>query len=155
MNATITRWNPLRELEEFQHRILNAFSPASERHSNGQGNGNNKESLSSPDWFPPVDISENEAEYVIAAELPGLKKEDVKVTMENGMLTLMGERKEDASLRYHRVERCYGTFSRSFALPNDGDASKIRAEFKDGVLIIRVAKSEAAKPKEIEVSVPD
>jgi len=149
MNTTIARWNPLRELEDFQHRILSAFNPASQRRTNGNG----QEPLNSPDWFPPVDISENEAEYLIAAELPGLKKEDVKVTMENGMLTVSGERKEEEGLRYHRVERSYGSFSRSFAIPSDGDAGKVKAEFKDGVLMIRVAKSEAAKPKQIEVKV--
>ena len=145
MNTGLTRWNPLRELEDFQHRILSAFNPTSARRGNGQ------ETMSSSDWFPPVDISETEAEYVIAAELPGIKKDDVKVTMENGMLTIAGERREDKSLKYHRVERCYGTFMRGFSLPSDGDSGKIKAEFKDGVLMIRVAKSEAAKPKQIEV----
>lgn len=145
----MARWNPLRELEDFQQRILSAFTPSISRRSNGNG----QESMTSADWFPPVDISENDSEYLIAAELPGLRKEDVKVTMENGMLTVSGERKEDKSLKYHRVERCYGAFVRSFAIPSDGDASKVKAEFKDGVLMIRVAKSEAAKPKQIEVKV--
>jgi len=150
MNNTLTRWNPLRELEEFQSRILSAFHPSSSRRNNGQ------ESLTTAEWMPVVDISEDEKEYVITAELPEVKKEDVHVTVENGVLTVTGERKfekEQNNKKWHRVERSYGSFARSFALPEDGDVGKVNAEFKDGMLEVHVAKSESAKPKQIEVKV--
>lgn len=140
----------MRELEEFQNRILSAFNPASARRGNGQ------ESLALAEWAPLVDITEDDREYVITAELPEVKKEDVKVTMENGVLTITGERKfekEEKNKKWHRVERAYGSFARSFALPDNGDAAKVNAEFKEGVLKVRVAKSESARPKQIEVKV--
>ena len=140
----------MRELEDFQNRILSALNPASARRGNGQ------ESLALPEWMPLVDIAEDEKEYLITAELPEVKKEDVKVTVENGVLTITGERKfekEENNKKYHRVERSYGSFARTFALPDDGDAAKVNAEFKDGMLKVRVAKSEAARPKQIEVKV--
>ena len=140
----------MRELEEFQNRVLSAFNPAHSRRENGQ------EALTSAEWMPLVDIAEDDTEYVISAELPEVKKEDVRVTVENGVLTMNGERrfeKEENNKRYHRVERAYGRFARSFALPEDGDPGKIRAEFKDGVLKIYVTKSEAARPKQIDVKV--
>jgi HSP20 family protein len=149
MKNTITRWNPLRELEDFQSRILSAFKPAA-RNNNGDGH----EAMSLAEWSPLVDVAEDDKEYVITAELPEVKKDDVKVTLENGTLTITGERKfekEEKNKKYHRIERAYGTFARSFTLPNDGDASKVNAEFKDGMLKVRVAKSEAARPKQIEV----
>ncbi|MGB9601732.1 MAG: Hsp20/alpha crystallin family protein, partial [Limisphaerales bacterium] len=89
-------------------------------------------------------------------ELPEVKKDDVKVTVENGVLTISGERKfekEEKGVRYHRIERSYGYFARSFSLPEDADAEKVSAEFKDGVLKVHVAKSEKARPKQIEVKV--
>ena len=150
MNNALTRWNPLRELEDFQNRILNAFNPASARRSNGQ------ESLTFAEWMPLVDITEDEKEYLITTELPEVQKDDVKVTVENGVLTITGERKfekEEKNTKYHRIERSYGSFARSFALPDDGDATKVNAEFKDGMLKVHVAKSEAARPKQIEVKV--
>jgi HSP20 family protein len=149
MNSTLARWNPLRELEDFQNRILGAFNPTSSRRGNGQ------ESLTLAEWMPVVDIAEDEKEYVITAELPDVKKEDVKVTVENGVLSISGERKFEKAenKKYHRVERCYGTFARIFALPDNGDPAKVNAEFKDGMLKVRVAKSEAALPKQIEVKV--
>ena len=150
MTSALTRWNPLRELEEFQNRILSAFNAASSRRGNGQ------ESLTMAEWMPVVDISEDDKEYVITAELPEVKKEDVRVTVENGVLTITGERKfekEEKNKKWHRVERAYGSFARSFALPDDGDAAKVNAEFKDGILKVHVAKSEAARPKQIEVKV--
>ena len=146
----MTRWNPLRELEEFQNRILGAFNPASARR------GSDQVSLALPEWMPVVDIAEDDKEYAITAELPEVKKEDVRVTVENGVLTITGERKfgkEEKSKKYHRVERSYGSFARTFALPDDGDAAKVNAEFKDGMLKVRIAKSEAARPRQIEVKV--
>src|SRR5256885_1114590 len=107
-------------------------------------------------WTPLADITEDEKEYLIKAELPEIKKEDVKVTVENGVLTISGERKfekEEKNKKYHRVERGYGTFMRSFTLPDDADANKIKAEFKNGLLKVHLPKSEHAKPKQIEVNV--
>ena len=150
MTTALTRWNSLRELEDFQSRILSAFKPA----WRGDGDGNGREALTMAEWTPLVDVAEDDKEYLITAELPEVKKNDVKVTLENGMLTITGERKfekEEKNKKYHRVERSDGTFARSFALPNDGDPAKVNAEFKDGMLKIRVAKSEAAQPKQIEV----
>jgi len=150
MNHTLTRWNPLRELEEFQNRLVNAFSPASAHRGNGQ------DSLALAQWMPLVDIAEDDQEYLITVELPEVNKQDVKVTLENGVLTVTGVRRfenEENNRKWHRVERSYGSFARSFALPDDGDPAKVNAEFKDGMLKVTVAKSEQALPKQIEVKV--
>jgi HSP20 family protein len=150
MNNLLTRWNPMRELEDFQQRVLSAFRPSSVGHRNGQ------ESLTAAEWMPLVDIVENEKEYLITAELPDVDKRDVKVTMENGLLSIRGERKferQDENEKYHRMERFYGTFARSFAMPDDGDPSSVTAGFKNGVLHIHIAKSESARPRQIEVKV--
>ena len=95
-------------------------------------------------------------EYLVKAELPEIRKEDLTVTVENGMLTISGERKfeqEEKKRKYHRVERSYGSFTRSFTLPGDADGNKIEAEFKDGLLQVHIAKNEQAHPKAIEVKV--
>lgn len=106
------------------------------------------------EWSPSADISETEQEYLIRAELPAVKKEDVKVTFEDGMLTISGERKqkeEEKKERFHRLETFYGRFCRSFSLPENVDAGMIRAESKDGIVTIHVpkVKAETKKPKEI------
>jgi HSP20 family protein len=147
MKNTLTQWNPMRELENFQNRILTAFNPTIA----GRG-----ESNSASEWAPLVDIAEDDDAYHISVELPQVNKDDVNVTLESGVLTITGERrfeKEDNKRKYHRVERAYGYFSRSFSLPTDGDPSKVEAAFKDGVLNVRVGKSEEAKPRRIEVKV--
>jgi HSP20 family protein len=149
MINTIARWEPVREMEDFQNRLSTLFGRPLRR-------GNGREEITLPDWTPLADITEDEKEYLIKAELPEMKKEDVKVTVENGVLTISGERKfekEEKKRKYHRVERGYGTFLRSFTLPDDADASKVKAEFKNGLLTVRVPKSEHAKPKQIEVNV--
>jgi HSP20 family protein len=117
---------------------------------------NGKETMIVADWVPSVDVSETDGEYQIKAEIPDVKKEDVKVTLEDGVLTIQGERKqekEDNGKKYHRVERTYGSFVRSFTLPDLVDVEKVTAEFKDGVLNLQLPKSEKAKPKAIEVKV--
>jgi HSP20 family protein len=117
---------------------------------------NGKEAMVVADWVPSVDVTETEGEYQIKAEIPDVKKEDVKVTVEGGVLTLQGERvreKEETGKKYHRVERSYGSFVRSFTLPELVDEEKVKAEFKDGILNLRLPKSEKAKPKAIEVTV--
>jgi HSP20 family protein len=108
------------------------------------------------DWTPSVDISETESEYQIKAEIPDVKKEDVKVTVEDGVLTIQGERKqekEEKGKKFHRIERSYGSFVRTFSLPDVIEEEKVKAEFKDGVLNLHLPKSEKAKPKAIEVKV--
>jgi HSP20 family protein len=150
--TNLTRWNPFREMEDFERRINQLFNFAFPTRQSG----NNRESITVAEWTPAVDISEDDKEYLIKVELPEVKKDDVKVTVENGVLTISGERKfekEDKGVRYHRVERSYGYFARSFSLPEDADPEKVSAEFKDGILKVHVAKSEKARPKQIEVKV--
>ncbi|MGH7184469.1 MAG: Hsp20/alpha crystallin family protein [Nitrospiraceae bacterium] len=147
---TLVRWDPFRELEDMSDRLNRVFNrPAPPR-------TNDKETMVVADWVPSVDVSETEGEYQIKAEIPDVKKEDVKVTLEEGVLTIQGERKhekEEKGTRYHRVERSYGRFVRSFTLPDHIDEGKVKAEFKDGVLNLQLPKSEKAKPKAIEVKV--
>lgn len=145
---TLIRFSPLRDMEDIQNRLYNLLNARQTRPSGEQ------ESMTVSQWTPLVDIIEDDKEYVIKAELPEVNKGDVKVTLENGLLTITGERKfekEEKGKRYHRVERAYGSFVRCFALPDDTDNAKVNAEFKDGVLKVRVAKSEHARPKQIEV----
>lgn len=146
---TLTRWEPLREMEDFQNRLSSFFARPSRR-------GNGHEDITLADWTPLADITEDDKEYIIKAELPEMKKEDVRVTVENGVLTVSGERKlerEEKKKKYHRIERGYGTFVRSFTLPDDADATKVKAEFKSGLLTVHLPKSEKAKPKQIEVNI--
>jgi HSP20 family protein len=117
---------------------------------------NGKETMVVADWVPSVDVSETDGEYQIKAEIPDVKKEDVNVTLEDGVLTIQGERKhekEEKGMKYHRVERSYGRFVRSFTLPDLVDEENVKAEFKDGILNLQLPKSEKAKPKAIEVTV--
>jgi HSP20 family protein len=146
---TLVRWDPFRELEDMSERLNRVFSRPSMRNAG-------KENLTVADWMPTVDISESEGEYLIKAELPEVRKEDVKVTVENGVLTLQGERrqeKEDKGKRFHRVERSYGSFVRSFSLPESVDEGAVKADYKDGVLNLHLPKSEKVKPKAIDVKV--
>jgi HSP20 family protein len=146
----LVRWDPFRELEEVSDRLNRMFARPATRTANG------KETMTVADWTPSVDISETEGEYQIKAEIPDVKKEDVKVTVEDGVLTIQGERKhevEEKGKKYHRIERSYGSFVRTFSLPDVIEADKVKAEFKDGVLNLHLPKSEKAKPKSIEVKV--
>jgi HSP20 family protein len=148
-------WNPFRELDEVQNRLGTFFGgfPEFARFPKRLfGNGD----VALPDWSPGVDISEDDKEYLIKADLPETKKEDVKVAIENGVLSISGERKseqEEKKKKFHRIERSYGTFLRTFTLPDDADSSKVAAEFKNGVLKVHLPKSPAAKPKAVEVKV--
>jgi HSP20 family protein len=147
----LTRWEPFREMEDFQNRLSTLFGRPLRR-----PDGHGREDITLADWMPLADITEDEKEYLIKAELPELRKEDVKVTVENGVLIISGERKfeqEEKKKKYHRVERGYGTFVRSFTLPDDADANRVKAEFKHGLLTVHLPKSERAKPKHIEVNV--
>ncbi len=150
MNA-LTRWHQLKELEALRHGLGSMFSRSPVHVPEGQ-----EEQIAVPEWAPLVDISEDDKEYRIKAELPEVKKEDVKVTAQEGTLTIMGERKfekEEKGRRYHRVERAYGSFGRSFSLPDDVNPAKVTAEFKDGVLTVHLMKDEKAKPQQVEVKV--
>jgi HSP20 family protein len=147
----ITRWDPFKELEDLRHRLSGAFG----RPTTSSG-GSQRESMTVAEWAPLVDITEDDKEYLIKAEIPEVRKEDVKVTVENGVLSISGERKfekEENGRRYHRVERSYGSFVRTFSVPEDADASKVNAEFKEGVLKVHLIKSERTRPRQIEVQV--
>jgi len=149
--TAITRWDPFKELDEMQERLNSLFSRAPVAK-----NGERKEAMTVAQWAPLVDISEDDKEYMIKAELPEMKKEDVKVTVHDDVLAISGERKsekEEKTKKYHRTERSYGSFYRSFTLPDDADGAKIAADYKDGMLKIHLPKSEKAKPKSVEVKV--
>ena len=144
----LVRWDPFRELEDVSDGLNRMFTHPASQASTG------KEAMIVADWTPSVDISETASEYLIKAEIPDVKKEDVKVSLEDGVLTIQGQRKlekEDKGTKYHRIERSYGSFVRTFSLPNVVDAEHVKAEFKDGVLNLHLPKSEKAKPKTIEV----
>lgn len=146
----MTRWNPWKEIEEMEKRLSTVFgrSPVLA--------GDRKESITVAEWSPLVDIAEDEKEYLVKAEIPEMKKEDIKINIHDDVLTISGERKyekEEKGKKYHRVERSYGSFMRSFTLPEDADGSKVTAEYKDGLLKVHLPKSEKAKPKSIEVKI--
>lgn len=144
---TIIRWNPWREIEEMADRYTGLV---------GQAQTGGQEVVATGDWAPRVDIAETEDAFEIKAELPDVKKEDVKVSVYNGVLTLRGERKreeEESGKKFHRVERKYGSFTRSFTLPDNVDENNIKAAFNDGILNLQIHKTEEAKPKAIEVNV--
>lgn len=150
-----TRWNPFKEMEDLQNRLASLMNRNFGRVPL-RGEGESEENLTVAEWAPLVDITEDEKEYLIKAELPEVPKEGVSVTLENGVLTISGERKfekEAKGRRYHRVERAYGHFARSFTLPEDAEAGSVNAEFKDGVLKVHLTKSPKALPRSIEVKV--
>ena len=131
MNTLIT-WNQLREMEEATQNRFNRFLGG---FPNRIGTGETH-SLTVADWSPEVDISQDNHEYLLKADLPEMKKDDVRVTVEDGILCVSGERKsekEDQKRKFHRIERSYGNFRRSFTLPEDADSTKVTAEFHDGV----------------------
>ena len=139
----------LDKLSETLNRFLSTPWPAFDR-------APLEEALTVADWSPVVDIEENEKEYIIKAEIPEVKKENVKLTVEDGALTIRGERtkvKEEKGKKFHRLERSYGTFLRSFTLPVDADEKKIEAKFEDGMLFVFLQKTEVNKPKAIEIKV--
>lgn len=144
-------WDPFREIEEMRNRFSRLLG---ERLPLRRGGGS--EELELTDWLPPVDITEDSKEYMIKAELPGLTKENVKVTVEDGVLEIAGERKEEKEekdKKHHRIESSYGSFRRSFTLPEDSSGEKVSAEFKDGVLKVHLPKDQTAKPKSVEVKI--
>ena len=144
----LTGWDPIREMEQMLTRQAQRRGLA--------GNGANREEMIVADWAPLVDIHETDSEYVIRAELPDVKKEDVKISVNNDRLVLQGSRsaqKEEKSKKYHRIERSYGSFARSFALPDDVDVGGIEAEHKDGMLNVTLPKHKEPPAKKVEIKV--
>jgi HSP20 family protein len=150
MNTLIT-WNQLRELDEAQNRFNQFLGGFPNRMGNDE-----PRSLTVADWSPEVDISEDDQGYLLKADLPEIKKDDVRVTVEDGILCVSGERKtekEDKKRKFHRIERSYGNFRRSFTLPEDADSTQVTAEFRDGVLKVHLPTTPIARSKAIEVKV--
>lgn len=143
----ITRWDPLREMEELMRGMQRSFAIGPTRP---------EESMTLSDWTPSVDIGENDKEYVVKAELPEVKKEDIKVNIEDGTLSISGERrveKEETGMKFHRVERAYGRFERTFGIPDQADPAKVTSEYKDGILTVHLPKNPAAKPAAHQIPV--
>ena len=145
--SSLLKWDPVREFEEFGRRMAPWFGRRLEREG--------VPSRTMFDWAPAIDVVEEENAYVVSAELPEVKREDAKVSMTNGILTISGERRkereEKKGVRYHRVERCYGSFLRSFTLPDDADPSKVTATMKDGILKVRIEKRPGTLPTTIPI----
>lgn len=149
---TIVRWEPFRDLGLVQDRMSRIFEEA----FRGVPRAADDDWAQGGAWAPAVDIYEHDGSLVLKAELPGIEPKDVDVHVENNVLTLRGERTLESEVKreqYQRMERSYGTFSRSFTLPNVVDNEKIKAEFKDGVLRVTLPQREEAKPKQISISV--
>jgi HSP20 family protein len=143
----VVRWDPYRELTSFADRFNRTFGAPVSRERD--------EEMSLGAWMPPVDISEDQDKIRLTTELPGVREDQVTIQMEGGVLTIRGERKfedEKQGRNFHRVERSYGQFVRSFTLPNDVDREKIRATFSDGILEIEIPKREDARPRQIKIS---
>jgi HSP20 family protein len=146
--TTIARWEPFRGLSTLHDQVNRLFNETAFR---GQG-----ENSALTFWSPAVDIYETENELVVKADLPDVVEKDIDVRVENNLLTIRGERKFEKSVsedNYLRVERNYGTFSRSFSLPNTVNAEQIHAEYKNGVLTVTMPKREESKPRQVKVSI--
>lgn len=148
------RWNPFREMEELLDRYTRTLGSQAQLPSGSS----DREALSRPDWLPAVDIIEKKDRFVLKVELPEVRKEDVKVAVDNGVLTISGERRmeldeEDKDSQHRRVERLYGSFSRSFTLPEEADENGIDASYKDGMLMLSIPKIAKPEPRAIEVKV--
>ena len=144
----VVRWDPFRDLSMLQDRMNRLFDDAGRT-------WRSDEPAATTTWAPAVDIFETEGEIVVKAELPGMERKDIALHLEKNVLTLKGERrfaKETKDENYHRIERSYGGFSRSFSIPATVDEEKIRADYKDGVLKIVLPKKEQAKPKQIRIA---
>ena len=145
---SLIRWEPLRGIDDLFERLGPAVFGRRPRLFETGG---------PLEWAPAADIIENDKEYLVKAELPGVKREDVKITIEEGVITLAGERKqekEEKDEKQHRVERFYGTFTRSFTLPENVEETSIRAESKDGVLYVHLPKkAKTEKPKAVQIKV--
>lgn len=154
---SLIRWNPTRELINWPTGIAGMQREINRLFDNFfRGSVQDDGTFFSSVWAPAVDIAEHENEYVVKVELPGVSKDDVKVTLESNILTIRGEKKKEKEFKeddYHRMERSYGAFQRSFALPSSVKSDKIDAAYEDGILTVTLPKAEEAKPKQIEVKV--
>ena len=149
----VTTWNPLREMDDAQNRLNRIFLGGFPTTRMGS---DEIHSLAVADWSPEVDISEDDQGYLLKADLPEMKKDDVRVTVEDGILCVSGERKtqkEDQKKKFHRIERSFGTFRRSFTLPEDADSTKVTAEFREGVLKVHLPTTPVARSKATQVKV--
>lgn len=147
----IVRWEPFRDMLSLQERVNRIFEESFRTRTSGE-----EDWALGGSWAPAVDIYEQDNNIVLKAELPGLDPKDVDIRLENNTLTLQGERKLDTEVKresYHRVERSYGTFTRSFTLPAVVDQQNIKADYREGVLRVTLPKREEAKPKQISISV--
>jgi HSP20 family protein len=152
---SIVRWEPFRHMLTLQDRMNRMFDESFQGASRGTAASDEDWALGGS-WAPAVDIYEQDGNIVLKAELPGVDSKDVDIRLENNVLTLRGERKLDTEVKrenYHRVERTYGSFTRSFTLPTVVDQEKIKADYKDGVLRVTLPKREEAKPKQISIAV--
>jgi HSP20 family protein len=143
----VMRWDPFRDLGTLQDRMNRLFEDASRGTRGG-------EPTITAAWSPAVDIYETENEIVVRAEVPGVERNDIQLNLENNVLTLKGERrfeKDTKEENYHRIERSYGSFSRSFSIPATVDESQIGADYKEGILTITLPKTQKAKPKQITI----
>jgi HSP20 family protein len=144
----LVTWDPYRELSTLQDRFNRIFAGVPTRRDRD-------EEMSLGSWIPPVDIVEEKERILLTAELPGFQEKDIQIQMEGGVLTLRGERKsetESEGRTFHRMERSYGQFVRSFTLPNNVDRENIKASFHNGLLEIELPKREEAKPRQIKIS---
>ena len=147
--TVLTRWDPYRELHTLQNRMSRLFEEQ-------YGGGGQEALMNSGSFVPPVDIYEDEHNITLKLEVPGIDEKDLNINVENNVLTVSGERKfenEQKEENFHRIERRYGSFVRSFTLPNTVDTEKITADYNSGVLSIRLVKREEAKPKQIKVNI--
>lgn len=148
----LVRWDPFSEVEEMTERLNHLFvRPIAARPHNG-----GEEPLTMPDWTPAVDIAETPEEYLVKVELPEIRKEDVKVGVANGVLYIEGERKaekDEKSKKFHRIERHYGAFMRTFSVPDNVDAGKVVANMSEGVLMVHLPKLECPRCETIEIAV--
>ena len=146
---TVSRWDPFQDLLAIQDEMNQRFGRAV-----GQGSSRSQSQAGERMWAPALDISERKDAYVVTVEVPGVKPEELDITLEDGLLTIQGERRftqESSDQQFHRVERRYGSFRRSITLPAQVQAEQIEASFEDGVLEVIVPKAEEAKPKKITV----
>ncbi len=151
----LVKWNPERELLDIEREFNKLFNSFGKRFG-FLDKDSSEDEYANAVWMPLTDISEDENNYTLHLDLPGVKKDDVKISYADGQLNISGERKmekESKDSKYHRMERAFGKYYRTFTLPQQIHADKIDAEFKDGQLIITVPKSEEAKPKEIPIKI--
>ncbi len=153
---TLMRWTPQRELPTLPSEVWSMQREINRMFDNFFRGGAGEEALQMPSWDPAVDVAENDDAYVVKVELPGVNRNDVKIVVQDRQLTIRGEKKQEKDAKeanYHRIERSYGAFQRTFTLPSGVKADKIEAAYTDGILAVTLPKAEEARAKEIEVRV--